>query len=241
MTVHFFTYESELPAGAGFSLFGTAHLCWMGGIVLAVIVLTALFLQQPEYRQRTYSRRLAVLLCLLIAVEKAVLALTGHLTVYSLPLHLCELAPFLYLLFSWRSWNWLGQVLYTLCLPGAAAALVFPDWTVYPQWSLMNINSFLVHGLLILFPVLQLAAGTIRPRLSAIWKPLLFLAVVTTPIWLFNRTWGTNYFFLNTASPNSPLALLLEVTGPAWYLPAYALLAVAVMVVLLLPWHWRRE
>ena len=103
MTVHFFTYESELPAGAGFSLFGTAHLCWMGGIVLAVIVLTALFLQQPEYRQRTYSRRLAVLLCLLIAVEKAVLALTGHLTVYSLPLHLCELAPFLYLLFSWRS------------------------------------------------------------------------------------------------------------------------------------------
>ena len=180
-------------------------------------------------------------LCLLIAVEKAVLALTGHLTVYSLPLHLCELAPFLYLLFSWRSWNWLGQVLYTLCLPGAAAALVFPDWTVYPQWSLMNINSFLVHGLLILFPVLQLAAGTIRPRLSAIWKPLLFLAVVTPPIWLFNRTWGTNYFFLNTASPNSPLALLLEVTGPAWYLPAYALLAVAVMVVLLLPWHWRRE
>lgn len=124
----------------------------------------------------------------------------------------------MYLLFSWRSWNWLGQVLYTLCLPGAAAALVFPDWTVYPQWSLMNINSFLVHGLLILFPVLQLAAGTIRPRLSAIWKPLLFLAVVTPPIWLFNRTWGTNYFFLNTASPNSPLALLLEVTGPAWYL-----------------------
>ena len=65
--------------------------------------------------------------------------------------------------------------------------------------------------------------------------------MVTPPIWLFNRTWGTNYFFLNTASPNSPLALLLEVTGPAWYLPAYALLAVAVMVVLLLPWHWRRE
>ena len=109
----------------------------------------------------------------------------------------------MYLLFSWRSWNWLGQVLYTLCLPGAAAALVFPDWTVYPQWSLMNINSFLVHGLLILFGA-PAGGGTIRPRLSAIWKPLLFLAVVTPPIWLFNRTWGTNYFFLNTASPNSP-------------------------------------
>ena len=52
--------------------------------------------------------------------------------------------------------------LYTLCLPGAAAALLFPEWSAYPQWNFMNLNSFLVHGLLILFPILQLVEHTIR-------------------------------------------------------------------------------
>lgn len=239
--MYFFTYESDLPEQVGFSLFGTAHLCWLGGIALGVLLLTVLFLQQPAYRQQKLSRTLALVMCLLVVLEKGILALTGHLTVYSLPLHLCELAPFLYLLFSRWNWDWLGQVIYTLCLPGAVAALVFPDWSVYPMWNFMNLSSFVGHGLLILFPVLQLASGTIRPRLSAIWKPLVFLAVITPPIWLFNRTYGTNYFFLNTASPNSPLTLLLDLVGPTWYLPAYALLAVAVMVVLLLPWGRQRE
>lgn len=239
--LYFFTYETDLPKDVGFSLFGVTHLCWIGGIVLGVIVLTALFYQQPAYRYQKISRWLALITCLLIAAEKVLLALTGHLNVESLPLHLCELAPFLYLLFSWRNWDWLGQVIYTLCLPGALAALLFPDWSAYPQWNFMNLNSFLVHALLILFPILQLAAHTIRPRLSAIWKPLLFLLFVAPPIWFFNQAYGTNYFFLNTGSPHSPLSLLLSITGPTWYLPAYALLAVVVMVLLLLPWHKRQS
>jgi uncharacterized membrane protein YwaF len=105
----------------------------------------------------------------------------------------------------------------------------------------MNLSSFLVHGLLILFPVLQLAAHTIRPRLSAIWKPMVFLALIAPPIWFFNHTYGTNYLFLNNGSPNSPLSLLLDVAGPIWYLPAYALLVVILMVLLLLPWRKSRE
>ena len=177
----------------------------------------------------------------MIVVEKVVLALTGHLNVYSLPFHLCELAPLLYLLFAWRHWDWLGQVIYTLCLPGAAAALLFPDWSAYPQWNFMNLNSFLVHGLLILFPILQLVEHTIRPRLGALWKVWLFLAVLVPPMWLFNHTFGTNYLFLNAASPHSPLAWILTLTGETWYLPGYALFGLAVMVVMLLPWAGRKQ
>lgn len=164
--MRFFTYETQLPDDVGFSLFGSVHLAWLAGI-LAFTTLAALwFSQRPAYRQRRISWAVAWLLCAMIVVEKVVLALTGHLNVYSLPFHLCELAPLLYLLFAWRHWDWLGQVLYTLCLPGAAAALLFPDWSAYPQWNFMNLNSFLVHGLLILFPILQLVEHTIRPRLG---------------------------------------------------------------------------
>lgn len=239
--MNFFTYETDLPKNVGFSIFGTAHLCWLGGIVLGVILLTAVLVHQPAYQQKRYSRILTLILCLLMVEEKIGLALMGHLTVESLPLHLCGLAPFLYLLFSWWDWDWLGQVIYTLCLPGALAALLFPDWTVYPQWSFMNLNGFVIHGLLIQFPILQLATRTIRPRLSAIWKPLVFLVVVVPPIWWFNRVYGTNYFFVNTASPHSPLSALLSLTGPTWYLPAYALMAVIIMILLLLPWPRHKE
>lgn len=239
--MQFFTYETQLPAGVGFTLFGAAHIAWLIGIFLAVLIGTVWFLQQPAYRQRQCSVGVAVVLCLMILLEKMILAATGHLSVYSLPLHLCELSPFLYLLFTWRQWDWLGQVIYTLCLPGGVAALLFPDWTVYPQWNFMNLSSFLVHGLLVLFPILQLVSRTIHPRLQAIWKVWLFLAVVAPPIWHINRTFGTNYFFMNAGSPQSPLALLLAWTGPAWYLPAYLLLVTAVMVLLLLPWTGRKE
>ena len=55
-------------------------------------------------------------------------------------------------------------------------------------------------------------------------------------MWLFNHTFGTNYLFLNAASPHSPLAWILTLTGETWYLPGYALFGLAVMVVMLLPW-----
>lgn len=239
--MRFFTYETQLPKDVGFSLFGSVHLAWLVGILAFTAIVALWFSQRPAYRQRCISWAVAWLLCAMIVVEKVVLALTGHLNVYSLPFHLCELAPLLYLLFAWRHWDWLGQVIYTLCLPGAAAALLFPDWSAYPQWNFMNINSFLVHGLLILFPILQLVEHTIRPRLGALWKVWLFLAVLVPPMWLFNSAFGTNYLFLNAASPNSPLTWILGFTGPTWYLLGYALLGLAVMVVMLLPWVGRKE
>lgn len=239
--MRFFTYETQLPKDVGFSFFGSVHLAWLAGILAFTAIVALWFSQRPAYRQRRISWAVAWLLCAMIVVEKVVLALTGHLNVYSLPFHLCELAPLLYLLFAWRHWDWLGQVIYALCLPGAAAALLFPDWSAYPQWNFMNLNSFLVHGLLILFPILQLVEHTIRPRLGALWKVWLFLAVLVPPMWLFNRAFGTNYLFLNAASPNSPLTWILGFTGPAWYLLGYALLGLAVMVVMLLPWVGRKE
>lgn len=104
--MEFFTYETQLPKGTGFFLFGAVHIAWLLGI-LAFTVLAALWLsQRPAYRQRKISRVVAWLLCAMIAVEKAILALSGHLSVYNLPLYLCELSPLRYLLFSWRQWDW---------------------------------------------------------------------------------------------------------------------------------------
>lgn len=239
--VCFFAYETQLPKGTGFTLFGSVHIAWLVGI-LAVIALAALWVsQRPAYRQRKISKAVALVLCAMIVAEKAILTFTGHLSVYNLPLHLCELSPLLYLLFVWRPWDWLGQVIYVLCFPGAAAALLFPDWNAYPPWNFMNWNSFLLHGLLVLFPILQLIEGRLRPQPRSIWKVWLFLGGLVPPIWLFNRIFGTNYFFLNAASPQSPLAWMWHLTGTTWYLLGYLLLAAGVMMGMLLPWVGKQD
>ena len=89
-----------LPKDVGFSFFGSVHLAWLAGILAFTAIVALWFSQRPAYRQRRISWAVAWLLCAMIVVEKVVLALTGHLNVYSLPFHLCELAPLLYLLFA---------------------------------------------------------------------------------------------------------------------------------------------
>lgn len=239
--MYFFTYETNLPPESGFSIFGTGHLLWLGGIALALVLLTLWYWGQSDLDHIRLSRRLAWLGCGLIVLLYGYLALVGELGAGRVPLHLCELAPLIYLLFSYTHWDWAGQVCYALCLPGAAAALIFPGWTVYPLWSLMNLHGFLLHALLVLFPVWQLVSGAIRPRLSALWKPWVFLAAVLPPVWWFNQTFGTNYFFLRAGSPDSPLSVLYDVFGARGYLPAYAALVLLVMLVCYLPWARRRE
>ena len=49
---------------------------------------------------------------------------------------------------------------------GAMAALLFPDWTRYPLFNYMHINTFLIHGLLVLVPVLVLTSGRYRPSIK---------------------------------------------------------------------------
>lgn len=232
----FFTHQYDLPEGVGFALWGREHLLWLAGILLATVVFTAWYMGQSEADHQRISRRLAWVIIILTGLCYLTLFLIDRLGTYNLPLHLCTMAPFLCLLFAYTQWDWLGQTIYGLCLPGTIAALLFPDWTMYPQFNFMNLHSFVLHGLLVIFPVCQLFGGTIRPRLRSIWKPWVFLAVVVPPVYWFNLRFGTNYYFLNAGSKDSPLAVLYQWFGER-YLIAYALLVLAVMLVLFLPWQ----
>ncbi|MCD8068784.1 MAG: YwaF family protein, partial [Lachnospiraceae bacterium] len=126
-----------------------------------------------------------------------------------------------------------------LGIAGAALALLFPDWNMYPHWNYMNLTGFSIHTGLILFGVWQLLDGAVKPRMKAMWKPVAFLMVVVPPIYLIDRWLGTNYFFLMEGSLGSPLQLLQERLG-IWYIPAYAALALAVITIEYLPWRGKR-
>ncbi|MCD8197784.1 MAG: TIGR02206 family membrane protein [Lachnospiraceae bacterium] len=229
--MYFFALRSEVLDGVGFQAFGPVHLTWLAVIALFVVLMLR-FLRGRERAQRTAALLTAILAVSLVVGLEFYFYLRGELNLRTLPLQLCESAPFLLLLFYFTGWDWLGQTLYCLCLPGAAAALLFPAWTVFPQWNLINLQSFLLHALLILGPLLEVQRGALRPDIRHMWKTWVFLAAVVPCIYLIDRRFGANYFFLNAGSPGSPLEWLIRRVGNPGFLLGYAGIVLAVNVVM---------
>jgi uncharacterized membrane protein YwaF len=75
-----------------------------------------------------------------------------------------------------------------------------------------------------------------RPRFTQLWRCVIYLLVVVPPIYLFNHTFNTNFFFMNEAAPDSPLSFLQSSLGNPGYLVGFAALVAAVWVVMYLPW-----
>lgn len=227
---YFFVYEDELPEGVGFSMFGPAHLLWL----FFCAAFTVCFLKC--YRKWTKQRKEKADCCLgcfpvfLILLRTYVLFLIGKLSVYELPLHMCSLAGFLCCLHVFRKWDWLEQTLYTLCLPGVMLALIFPDGLYYPPIHFITVESFLFHGTVALYIVCQLSSGKIRPRLSALWKVVVFLLLIVPPVYVFDKKFHANYMFLNGPSSGSPLEWMAAVMGNPGYLWGYGAAIAACMV-----------
>lgn len=126
----------------------------------------------------------------------------------------------------------MGQVLYTLCLPGTVLALLFPDWVRYPAIHFITIQGFTFHAGIVLYVICQLLQHNIIPRLAALWKVIVFLLVVVPPVYLFDKKFHANYMFVNVPSPGSPLEWLASFLGNPGYLAGYAVLMLLCMVLM---------
>ena len=252
MFEYFFTYGSELPNGVGFPMYGAAHFIWLAiGIILTVLFLICYKkvnnaerkmvahrngLQDPSPSgnekligsTRKLDLTFGIITMALLVVRYIYLAIVGHLGVYELPFHLCALAGIFCFLHAFKNWDWIGQVLYCLCLPGTIVALVFPDWTYYPPIHFITIQGFLFHFAVALYVICQLISGRIRPDIRKLWKVFVFLAITAPLLYIFNKHFDTNYFFVNVPSKGSPLEWLASFMGNPGYLIGYGILAVVI-------------
>jgi len=237
---YFFTLEENLPVGVGFSLFGGAHVAWLAFSAALIAGLCLAYRRAPEAGRRRWRHGLgwAVLACELL--KDVNLAVQGSINRWYLPLHLCGLAVFFTFFHSRRPGKTVGNFLYACCAPGAAFALLTPDWTAFPPLSYHSIVGFLVHALLIAYPLTQVVGGEECPEAKYLPRCFAILVALAVPIYAFNRIFGTNYMFLIWPSPGSPLEWFASRLGNPGYLLGYLPMLAAVWLALYLPFARRR-
>ncbi len=240
----FFTYENDLPPGTGYALFHREHLLIIAACFLLLLIFVFLYKKcTPERKERLRSAAGWILL-LLIILRLVYVALCGAKILYELPLHLCSLSGILCFLHSLLSRDsrpersgaflsaYLGQVLYSLGMPGALLAILFPNGNMYPPIHFITIQSFLFHTLIVIYVICCLSDRLICPSLRASLGSILFLIVLVPLVFAFNTHFGTNYMFLQAPSAGSPIFFIMERFGYTGYLTGYALLAVAEILLI---------
>lgn len=228
---NFFIFLLQTNQDMGFTHFSPSHWAYL----LLICVLAATFCL--AYRAGSARRRRALRLWIaagnmaLSLLRAAVLIGAGEYGIGRLPLHLCGIAVYLSLFHALRPGRLSAQFLLAFCMPGAIAALLFPDWVGHPAWSFLCVCNFTIHGLLAIYVLMQVSGGDIRrePRLLPACLGLMLL--MAAPVYVFNRVAGTNFMFLNFPAPDSPLELFAFLGRPGYilgYLPMLALIWAAI-------------
>ena len=215
-------------------LFSPVHIAWLLGGSMVLLWLLRKLRRAPAPGRRL-QRCIGLALPGVELVRVLALCLAGEFGVGWLPLHLCGLSLFLCAWHSFRGGDLAGELLYSLTLPGAALALVFPDWAYLPAVNFLSILCFVFHWLLLFYPAVCLALGTIRPDARRLPRVLAVLLPAAAVVYLFDRAFSVNYFFLLKAPAGSPLAWFDALLGTPGYLLGYPPMLALVWLFLYLP------
>ena len=230
---HFLDTVETIPEGFGFPLFGATHLIWLA-VLGAFIAGSVLFYRRLDAENRRRMRRLYAVLLLLNELFKVVcLTIGGNYLVKYLPVHLCSINIFVIAFHAWKPVRAVGDYLYLVCIPAAAAALLSPTWATLPQMNFMVWHSFTVHALLVAYPLMLTMVGDIRPQLRNIFRSLLVLVGLALAALAVNLVLDTNFMFLMYAEPGTPFVFFEETLGH--YLTGFFVLVPLVLAVMMAP------
>lgn len=229
----FFKTQSSLPDGVGFSTFDLTHLMWLT-VGVTAIILAAVF-----YRRLTLKRQ-RIMLCILGGyiffqemLKNVVVAAVGEFSYGYLPFHLCGINILLIAFDIIKPTAVVRTFLYYFCIPGAALALIFPNWTETPFFNFFHLHSFTIHILLIMYPVLLVTSGELRPDIKDMPKCIGLLVAMAIPIYFLNMAWGTNFMFLMKPDSGNPLELFEKLLGS--HLWGFPILLPIVMLIMYIP------
>lgn len=241
MMDYFWNSKENIPEGLGFKLFGGTHLCWLLAALITFVICCVLYRFLSEKHRRFFLRFVAVLMVVMEILKNIILLITGEWYPDHLPLHLCGINIFVCLWHSIKPNSLNRELLYALGMPGAMAALLFSNWTMLPCMNFFHIHSFVVHILLVMYPLVLLFSHELRPDVKQLPKCLLFLLAAGIPLFFLNKALDTNFMFLNRADTGNPLSLFEAWLGRPCYIIGYIPLISVVWFLMYLPWSMAKK
>lgn len=232
---YWFDTSGTVKKGLGFSLFDGEHLLWLAVTVLFLVEITRIYCRRDLAGRTRLRNGVAASIVANEVFKTAMLLIGGNWEPEYLPLHLCSVNIFLVALHAVRPGKLLGNFLYAVCIPGAAAALLFPSWNKLPFLNFMYLHSFTVHILLMAYPIMLTAAGEIRPHRRYIPRVLALLGGLAVVALCANLAFGTNFMFLMKATKSSPLYFFQKTFGS--HLVGFAVILPAVLGAMYAPFH----
>lgn len=230
---YFLDTVETVASGVGFSHFGGMHLVWLALFVIITAVNCVWYRKLGETGKARWKKTVALLIVANEIFKMVMLMIGGRYKVSYLPLHLCSINIFVIAIHAWKPSKLLNGFLYTVCIPGAIAALLFPTWTALPLLNFMHLHSFTVHIELAMYPIVLAAAGELSPDVKQLPKYLLLLIAMAIPIYGINLLLDTNFMFLMSADPGNPLYLFEQLWGNHLY--GFPVLIAAVLIVMYVP------
>ena len=155
----FFVSSENIPEGVGFQAFGPIHLLWLLGGLILWVGGCVFYRKLSADKQKIALRVLGAYIFLQEMVKNLVLILQGEFSWGYLPFHLCGINILLIVFDTIKQTKTVRSFLYYFAIPGAALALLFPNWTEMPVWNFFHIHSFTIHILLVLYPLLLVTTG----------------------------------------------------------------------------------
>ena len=236
---HFLDTTGTIPNGLGFSQFGLLHLVWLG-LFFVISVASIIFYRNFTGKgKQIWKVTIASLLVADEIFKVVMLLIGGRYTPDYLPLHLCSINIFVIAYHAFRPSKLVGGYLYTVGIPGAMAALLFPSWTSLPLMNFMHLHSFTVHILLALYPITLASSGELDIQVKKIPGYLLLLVGMAIPIYFINLFLDTNFMFLMSVDPGNPLYVFEQIWGN--HLLGFPVIIAAVLIVMYVPLViWRK-
>ena len=236
--MYFWYTEEIIPEGVGFTHFGPIHLICLALTVICSILGALYYRRLGEQGKRRFRYTIAAAMMVDEFFKDISLVVLGLWTPEYLPLHLCNINLFVCAFYALRPSKALGNYLYTVCIPGALAACIFPSWTVLPPWNFMFLHSTTCHIMLVMYPIALVAGGDIKPSVKVLPRCLLTLCGLAGLAGIANLIIGgdANFFFLCFADPGNPLYFFEQAFGS--HLIGFPIIIAGVLLVMQTPWFF---
>ena len=238
----FFVTSEHIPEGVGFQAFGLTHILWLLAGLILWVAACVFYGKLSVDKRKIMLKVLGGYIFLQEMVKNLVLILLGEFGWGYLPFHLCGINILLIAFDMFKQTKTVRSFLYYFAIPGAALALIFPNWTDMPVWNFFHIHSFTIHILLVLYPLLLVTTNQVSTELKSAFQGVALLVAMAIPVYGLNLLWGTNFMFLMKPDSGNPLEFFEKLLGShLWGFPILLPLVILVMYLPLLILKHRKQ